>query len=87
MLGKVEDGRRRGRQSMRWSDDHRLSGHEFDQTLKGSEGQGSLACCSPSDCRVRHDLATEQQPLTVSLPRQAQARSSLRAPSMFLTMK
>ena len=25
---------------------HRLSGHEFEQTLKDSEGQGSLACCS-----------------------------------------
>ena len=26
-----------------------------------SEGQGSLACCSPWGRRVRHDLATEQQ--------------------------
>ena len=26
---------------------HRLSGHEFDQTLGDSEGQGSVACCSP----------------------------------------
>ena len=26
---------------------HRLNGHEFEQTLGGSEGQGSLACCSP----------------------------------------
>ena len=26
---------------------HRLNGHEFEQTLKDSEGQGSLACCSP----------------------------------------
>ena len=25
----------------------RLNGHEFDQTLGDSEGQGSLACCSP----------------------------------------
>ena len=25
---------------------HRLNGHEFDQTLGGREGQGSLACCS-----------------------------------------
>ena len=25
---------------------HRLNGHEFEQTLKDSEGQGSLACCS-----------------------------------------
>ena len=26
---------------------HRLNGHEFEQTLGESEGQGSLACCSP----------------------------------------
>ena len=25
---------------------HQLSGHEFEQTLEDSEGQGSLACCS-----------------------------------------
>ena len=26
---------------------HRLSGHEFEQTLGDSEGQGGLACCNP----------------------------------------
>ena len=26
---------------------HRLSEHEFEQTLGDREGQGSLACCSP----------------------------------------
>ena len=26
---------------------HRLSGHESEQILGDSEGQGSLACCSP----------------------------------------
>ena len=26
---------------------HRLSGHVFEQTPGGSEGQGSLVCCSP----------------------------------------
>ena len=25
---------------------HRFNGHEFEQTLGNSEGQGSLACCS-----------------------------------------
>ena len=40
---------------------HRLHGHEFEQTLGDREGQGSLACCSPWGCRVRYDLATEQQ--------------------------
>ena len=26
---------------------HRINGHEFEQTLGDSEGQGSLAVCSP----------------------------------------
>ena len=26
---------------------HRLNGHEFEQPVGDSEGQGSLACCSP----------------------------------------
>ena len=26
---------------------HHLNGHEFEQTLRNSEGQGSLECCSP----------------------------------------
>ena len=30
---------------------HRLKWHEFEQTLGDSEGQGSLACCSPWDCK------------------------------------
>ena len=30
---------------VRWQ--HWLNGHEFEQTLGHSEGQGSLACCSP----------------------------------------
>ena len=40
MLGKIEGRRRR-----RWH--HWLNGHEFEQILGDSEGQGSLACCSP----------------------------------------
>ena len=39
----------------------RLNGHEFEQTLGDGEGQGSLACCSPLDCRGEHYLVTEQQ--------------------------
>ena len=30
---------------------HRLSEHQFEQTLRDSEGQGSLACCSPCGCK------------------------------------
>ena len=26
---------------------HQLNGHEFEQTQRDGEGQGSLACCSP----------------------------------------
>ena len=41
---------------------HQLNGHESEQTRGDSEGQGSLACCSPWDCKEsEHDLATEQQ--------------------------
>ena len=29
---------------VRWN--HRLNGHEFEQTLGDCEGQGSLVCCS-----------------------------------------
>ena len=36
---------------------HQVNGHEFEQTPGDSEGQGSLACCSPWS----HNLATEQQ--------------------------
>ena len=30
---------------------HQLSGHEFEQTPDDSEGQGSLAFCSPWACK------------------------------------
>ena len=30
---------------------HPLSGHEFEQTLGGDDGQGGLACCSPWGCK------------------------------------
>jgi len=38
---------------------HQLDGHEFKQALGVGDGQGSLVCCSPWDCRVRHDWVTE----------------------------
>jgi len=37
---------------------HQLNGHEFEQTLGYSDEEGRLTCCSPWDCRVRHNLAT-----------------------------
>ena len=36
---------------------HQLNEHEFEQALENSEGQGSLACCSPRD---RKDLDTTE---------------------------
>ena len=30
---------------------HRLNGHEFEQNLGDSEGEGSLVCCSPCGCK------------------------------------
>ena len=30
---------------------HRLNGHEFEQALGNSEGEGSLACCRPWGCK------------------------------------
>ena len=41
---------------------HQLNGHEFEQIQGNSEGQGSLACCSPwGSQRVKHNLMTEQR--------------------------
>ena len=40
---------------------HQLNGYESEQTLGDSEGQESLAYCSPWGHRVGHDLGTEQK--------------------------
>ena len=48
MLGKIEGRRRKGMtedEMVGWH--HRLDGHEFEQAPEDSEGQGSLASCSP----------------------------------------
>ena len=37
---------------------HQLDGHEFEQALGVGDGQGSLVCCSPCGCSVRHDSVT-----------------------------
>ena len=37
---------------------HQLNGHEFKQSLRDGEGQGSLVCCSPW-CHKESDM-TEQ---------------------------
>ena len=40
---------------------HQLNGHESKQTPGDSEGQGSPMHCSPWNCKVRYNLAMEQQ--------------------------
>ena len=66
-LGKLEVKRRRGQQEEMVGWHHQLSGHEFEQTLGDSEGQGSLVYCSPWGHNELDTTATEQQQLHVSL--------------------
>ena len=47
MLGKIDDGRRRGRQKMRWLDGMTDLMDMFEQALGVGDGQGSLVCCIP----------------------------------------
>ena len=66
--GKNWSGRRRG-----WEDEvvgwhHWLNGHEFEQALGVGDGQGSLVCCNPWDCkRARHNWVTELNGYILSL--------------------
>ena len=56
MLGKIDGGRRRGRQRMRWLDGISDSvDAEFEQAPGVGDGQGSLACCSPWGHKVGRD--------------------------------
>jgi len=59
MLGKVE-GRRRGRQRMRWLDGITTSMDiSLSQTPGVGDGQGSLVCCSPWGQKESDTTATE----------------------------
>ena len=52
MLGKIEGFLENGAaENERTRQHHELSGHESEQTPGDSEGQGSLACCSPWCCK------------------------------------
>ena len=61
MLEKIECRRRGVTEDEMIGWHHWLNGHEFEQYLGDSEGQGSLACYSPCECRVWDDLVIEQQ--------------------------
>ena len=53
LIGKDPDAEKDWRQEKGMTEDemvgwhHRLNGHEFEQTLGDSGGQGSLVCCNP----------------------------------------
>ena len=50
LIEKDPDAGKDWRQEKRTTEgemDNWLNGHEFEQTLRDGEGQGSLACCSP----------------------------------------
>ena len=51
MLGKMEDGSRRGCQRMRLLDDFTDSMDEFEKTPGVGDGEESLVCFSPWDCK------------------------------------
>ena len=46
---------------------HQLIGHEFEQAQGDSEGEGSLACCSPWGCKEQLSNGTTTKILVVQL--------------------
>ena len=66
LTGKDLDTRKDWDQEKRETEDemvgwhHGLDGRESEQTLEDSEGQGSLACCSPWGCK-ESDVTEQQQ--------------------------
>ena len=50
-VGKIEGGRRRTIEDKMFGWHHQLNGHEFEQALGASDGQGGLACSSPWSCK------------------------------------
>ena len=51
MLGRIEEGEEGATDDEMVGWHRRLNGHEFEQTLGDSEGQGSLTCCSSWGCK------------------------------------
>jgi len=54
---RLKDKRTAEDEMVRWHD--QLNGHEFEQTLEDSEGQGTLACCSPWSLKELDNLVTK----------------------------
>ena len=66
LIGKDPDAGRDWRQEEKGTTEdeivgwhHWLNGHEFEQGRGVGDGHGSLACCGPWGCRVRHNWAIE----------------------------
>ena len=63
LIGKDPDAGKDWRQEEKGTEDemvgchHRFNGHEFEQAPGDSEGQGSLACCSPWVAKNRTQLS------------------------------
>ena len=46
---------------------HQFNEHEFEQTPRDSEGQGSLACCSPWGCKRSYNVKLNNNTILVSV--------------------
>ena len=58
MVGKIQEKGATEDEMVEWY--HQINGHEFEQTLGDTEGQGSLACCSSLGPKVRDKIVTER---------------------------
>ena len=54
---------------------HRLNGHEFEQAPGVCDGQGSLTCCRPFDCK--ESVMTEQPNMFKTLEQALHADASV----------
>ena len=61
MLGKIQGKKRRGNRGWDGWMAHQLNGHEFEQAPGVGDGQGSLECCSPWDCK-QSDMTNWTEP-------------------------